>query len=39
MNTVLTFIVAFGLGWWLGPAFTDIAIKVWHEIKLWRHYR
>jgi hypothetical protein len=36
---ILNVIVGIGLGWWLGPALTDIATKVWHEIKLWRHYR
>ena len=39
MNSFLSLVVGLGLGWWLGPAFTDIAQKVWHEIKLWRYYR
>ena len=38
MNSILAVVVGIGVGWWLGPAFTDIAQKVWNEIKD-RRYR
>jgi hypothetical protein len=37
MNTALTFILAFGLGWWLAPALTDIVKKIREEIEEWRY--
>jgi hypothetical protein len=39
MNTALTFILAFGLGWWLAPALTDISRKAIQEFKEWREFR
>jgi hypothetical protein len=38
MNSFLAVVVGIGLGWWLGPALTDIAAKVIQEIKD-RRYR
>lgn len=33
---MINFIAGIVLGWWLGPAFTDIAKKVWAEFRDWR---
>jgi hypothetical protein len=38
MNSFLSVVVGIGLGWWLGPALSDIAAKVIQEIKD-RRYR
>ena len=37
MNSVLAVAAGIGLGWWLGPALTDISRKVIQEIKDWRY--
>jgi hypothetical protein len=37
MNNVLTFILAFAMGWWLAPALTDIVKKIREEIEEWRY--
>ena len=37
MNSFLAVAAGIGLGWWLGPALTDISRKVIQEIKDWRY--
>ena len=38
MNSTLSFIVGFGLGWFLAPGLWDITKKSWQEFKD-RRYR
>ena len=33
---IVNFIVGLCIGWWLGPAFSDITQKIIQEIKDWR---
>ena len=37
MNSFLAVAAGLGLGWWLGPALTDITQKIVQEIKDWRY--
>ena len=36
MNSTLSFIVGFGLGWFLASGLWDITKNLWQEIKDWR---